>query len=118
MTSKIDEICPPDVGAEKIGLQLTEPDVKLLAHVPFQISIDYSKALPVGVSLPIEVTIFGPEPGLVTRDVYKRALPSTLLLKPFSGGPHFILVREMFHNKWQGRLTVDVEGEVPSSFER
>jgi hypothetical protein len=111
MTARIDEICPTDVGAEKIGLQLDNADAQLLAHVPFQVNVDYSKALPQGVTLPLELVLQGPIAGQRKRRLFTRSAPSSLLLTPDSGGPHFILLRELFHNRWQGQLFVDVQGE-------
>lgn len=110
MTRLIDEICPPDVGEEKLGLQL-DSDESLFAHIPFQVNIDYSNTLPAGTTLPIEVVIQGPTAGQRSRRLFTRSRPSSVVLTPTTGGRHFILVRELFHNRWQGQLFVDVEGE-------
>jgi len=110
-TSKIDEICPSNVAAEKIVLSLADIDVTPTAHVAFEIAVDYSGAGTVGISLPIELVFQGPIAGQRQRRIFERALPSNILLTPSSGGRHFILVRELYHNRWQGQLFVDVEGE-------
>lgn len=111
MTARIDEICPPEVGEMRLKLTLDSPDAQLLAHVPFQVNVDYSGALPEGVNLPLELVLQGPNAGQRKRRLFQRSRPSTLLLTPDSGGRHFILLRELFHNRWQGQLFVDVVGE-------
>lgn len=107
----IDEICPVDVGASKIILTMDVLDVKPLAHVPFSVNVDYSNAGSIGISMPVELVFQGPIAGQRYRRVFSRSLPSSLLLTPKSGGRHLVLLRELFHNRWQGQLFVDVEGE-------
>lgn len=107
----IDEISPPYVGEDKLILSLNDPATALLSHVPFQVNIDYSAALPGGVKLPLELVFQGPDAGQLQRRVFERTLPESLLLVPRARGQHFILLRELFHNRWQGRLLVDVQGD-------
>jgi len=110
-SARIDEICPNDVGAEKIVLSLDVLDVKPLAHVPFAVNVDYSSAGAIGITMPIELVFQGPIAGQRFVRLFNRSLPSSLLLTPKSGGRHLVLLRELFHNRWQGQLFVDVEGE-------
>lgn len=111
MTARIDEICPTDVGAEYIKLTLVNADENLLAHVPFQVAVDYSSAGDIGVALPLELVLQGPIAGQRIRRKFTRSAPNNLLLTPTTGGRHFILLRELFHNRWQGQLFVDVQGD-------
>jgi hypothetical protein len=53
----------------------------------------------------------GPLAGQRQRRLFEHALPSSVLLTPRSGGRHFILIRELHHNRWQGRLFIDVAGD-------
>lgn len=110
-SARIDELCPTDVGASKITMSLDVLDVTPLAHVPFQVNVDYSGAGSVGISLPLELVFQGPIAGQRVRRLFTRSAPSSLLLTPSSGGRYFILLRELFHNRWQGQLFVDVQGE-------
>jgi hypothetical protein len=107
----IDEISPPYVGEDKLVLSLAEPQVALLAFVPFQVNVDYSKANPLGIKLPLELVFQGPNSRKPERRLFERARPDSLLLVPKTRGQHFILLRELFHNRWQGRLLVDVQGD-------
>lgn len=111
MTARIDAINPPFVGEQRITLELSNPEAQLLAFVPFQINVDYSLANPEGVEFPLELVFRGPRAGQYSRRLFERSTPSGLVLTPTSGGTHFILFRELFHNRWQGQLFVDVEGE-------
>lgn len=107
----IDEISPTYIGEDKLALSLSDPATQLLAFVPFQVDIDYSAALPLGIKLPMELVFQGPDAGHLQRQLFERSAPSSLLLVPRSRGKHFILLRELYHNRWQGRLLVDVQGD-------
>lgn len=111
-SATIDIICPDTVGDEKISMQLDADNPTPLAHVPFAVDVDYSGVGNVGISLPIEMIFQGPVAGQLQRRVFKHSAPSSLLLTAQSGGRHLVLLREMFHNRWQGQLFVDVEGET------
>lgn len=113
----IDEISPPYVGEDKLVLTLEDPQLTLLANLPFQVNVDYSATEPEGLQLPLELILQGPKAGQQTRRLFTRSLPSSLLLTPRVRGTHFILLKELFHNRWQGRLTVEVEGEDPETNE-
>jgi hypothetical protein len=110
-SASIDELCPADVGEKRIVLSLDVIDSKPLAHVPFAVNVDYSKAGTAGIVMPIELVFQGPLAGQRYQRVFSRTLPSSLLLTPRSSGRHLVLLRELFHNRWQGQLFVDVEGE-------
>jgi hypothetical protein len=109
--ARIDELCPVDIGAQKIVLSLATIDSKPLAHVPFALNVDYSSAGSIGITMPVELIFQGPIAGQRFKRTFSRSLPSSLLLTPQSGGRHLVLLREMYHNRWQGQLFVDVEGE-------
>lgn len=111
MSARIDEINPPMVGEQRITLKLAVGARQLLAHVPFQVEVNYERTMPEGVTLPLELVVQGPKVGQFYRRLFTRSKPSTLLVTPRSGGRHLILFRELFHNRWQGQLFVDVEGE-------
>lgn len=107
----VDEISPATIGEDKIGLALEDPLVTIQTFTPFGVSIDYSATLPEGLRLPLELIVSGPKAGQLDRRVFRDALPSSVTIKPTVRGRHSILFREMYHNRWQGRLTVEVEGE-------
>ena len=109
--ASVDEISPTYVGEDRIVLTLSDPDTKILANVPFQVDVNYAAADPEGIILPLELVLHGPNAGDKQRVLFERAAPSSVLLVPRVRGRHTILLKELFHNRWQGRLTVNVEGE-------
>lgn len=107
----IDEISPAYIGEDKLTLKLANPDAKPTTWQPFQVDVDYSAADPEGVILPMELVLQGPNPPDHKRRLFTRERPSSFVLVPEAKGPHFILFRELGHNRWQGRLLIEVEGE-------
>src|SRR5512138_3227942 len=99
MSQALDEICPPYYGEDKIDLSLaTEGAIRAFSQV--LISVDYSRALPEDVMLPLEMIVQGPSQQSYVRRVYSRAKPTTLIFAPKEGGSHLVLLREYGHNKW------------------
>lgn len=111
MSIKIDEISPADIGEDKLVLQLADPSATIQIFIPFEICVNYDATEPEGVVLPLELVIRGPRPGQETRRKFTRSRPERLLVTPTTRGQHFVLLRELFHNRWQGRMTVEVIGE-------
>ena len=109
--ASVDEISPPYVGEDKLVLALADPQASILANVPFQVDVDYSAAEPNGLELPMVLILQAPDGSETVNRKFSRSFPSSLLLKATMRGQHFILLRELYHNRWQGRLIVDVEGE-------
>lgn len=107
----IDQISPPTVGEDRIALTLAEPNVALMAWQPFQVNVNYAATEPEGVIVPMELVLQGPNPPDHKRRVFTRSPPSSFVLVPETKGPHFVLLRELGHNRWQGRLLIEVEGE-------
>jgi hypothetical protein len=114
VASTVDLICPPEIGEQRIKLNLKHPDSKILAHIAFPVTIDWSRTLPVGLSLPLEVIVQGPVAGQRERRLYRTTIPDLIMVTPKSGGRHLLLVRELYHNRWQGQLFFDAEGDAPS----
>jgi hypothetical protein len=112
MSARIDEIAPAYVGEDRIVLTLDDPNIEILAFQPVQINIDYAGTEPEGTVLPMELVLAGPLTGQHKRRLFTRARPSSVIVVPeWQGGEHFVLLRELGHNLWQGRLLFDVEGE-------
>lgn len=113
----IESISPTYIGEDRVSLSLSDPAATILAFVPFQVDVSYAGADPEGIVLPLELVFQAPSGKVIQRTVFSRSAPSSLLLVPRSRGQHFVLLREMFHNRWQGRLLVDVQGEDLSNGE-
>lgn len=107
----IDQISPPYVGEDRLTLKLANPNQKPLARQPIQVDVDFSATNPEGVVLPMELVLQGPNPPDHKRRVFTRDVPTSFVLVPEVKGPHFILFHELGHNRWQGRLQIEVDGE-------
>jgi len=115
--SALDEICPLYYGEDRIDLSLTS-SAKPLAFQQVTIGVSYTRTLPQGVVLPLEMIVQGPSAQSYLRRVYSRAKPTVLLFSPKEGGSHLVLLREYGHNKWHGALIIYVDGpllETPKS---
>ncbi len=112
----LDRVAPANVGEDRITIDIDEDSFlagNLVVLRPITMRFGYAATLPEGVILPIEVMIqpkFGDGAGFI-RDVFKRVAPTSFTFKPTLAGEYLILVRERFHNKWQGRKTVLVNGD-------
>jgi hypothetical protein len=99
-------------------ITLTMPDSESpRANQAFSVGFDYSKAGKYGVVLPLEIIVqpcFGPG-GVGSgyrRVVFRRIVPDSYMLKLPSAGLYLIVLREMFHNQWFGRLEVEAAGDI------
>ena len=111
MSISLDEICPPYVGEARLVLQLQSTGtVRAFEHA--SILVDYSATAPEGVVLPLELLIQGPSPQSYARRVFLRSRPTALIFTPREGGAHLLTLREFAHNRWWGRLVVDVQGQL------
>lgn len=112
MTTQIDELSPDYIGAERITLTLDAAQARVAALESVLVQVDYAKALPEGVVLPLLLEVQGPSPGSYQRRAFTRVAPKALVFTPREGGPHLVLLRELAHNRWVGKLRLDVEGET------
>ena len=111
MSTLVDELAPAYVGEDRLGLTLSSRTANPAALAPVEVEIDYSRALPEGVMLPLEFTVTGPSPESFRRVIYRRHPPRALSFTPVEGGAHLVRLVECFHNRWLGKLLVDVTGE-------
>ena len=107
----VEELSPAYVGEDRITLQLDASTQSPRANSSVVVLIDYSPAAPAGVVLPLELLIQAPSAGNVVRKVFRRIAPITITFTPREGGLHGVLLRELGHNRWQGRLRVQVAGD-------
>lgn len=108
----IDELSPAYVGEDRIKLSVdpnTDPPTvgKVVA-----IYIDYDACDPEGASLPFDFIVQGPTYTSYIERTYRRRRPVRLAFIPSEVGSHLILLREQRHNRWFGRLVIDVKGDL------
>lgn len=116
-TARLDRICPHYVGSGKITVQLDTATTPPYAYSATTINIDYSSTGENWVSLPIEIII---APSSADSDGYIRkkftdAPPESFTWRPTRPGSHLVIVRELFHNQYQGKLEINVEGDPAST---
>lgn len=109
--SILDEIAPPYIGEDRIAVTLA-PKMVPAAFQPFTVLVDYSACdQDGGIVLPLEILLRAPSPGNSLIRRVTTTAPETLLFTPREGGLHLVLVRELYHNRWWGRIRVSVAGE-------
>ena len=107
-----EEFSPKIVGADRLKLSLSQETPKPTALLPVIFLVDYSGArADGGIVLPLEMIVQAPTVAGYRRQVYTRTSPSALVYSPISSGTHLVLLREMFHNKFFGRLVFEVSGD-------
>jgi hypothetical protein len=117
MVATINMLSAPDIGSDKFTLALRPNSEPLLPWVPITIDVDYGGVPSGGVSLPLLFTVNpggnqgGAERGY-QQNFYRDFIPSSLTFRVPFAGIYLVTLKEFFHNQWQGRLVITVEGEV------
>lgn len=122
MSETQDRVSPAFIGEDKIAVTIDQDSLLagvLVTNRTITARFDYSDADPEGVELPIIVEL---QPGFGDGDAYQRVafvrfVPETFAFKVTGAGKYFILVRERYHNNWQGRLEIEVSGDPFSDFQ-
>lgn len=106
----LDEVCASDVGEPLIGVSLADPDARLVAHTPIDLTIDYGR-LTTGVVLPLVITISsGRSAQSFRRILFSRVAPEAFTFTPREGGRHLVRVAELYHQRWWGYLYLEISG--------
>ncbi len=111
----IDQLSPAYIGEDKITLELDPSTSSPRVFQSVQVNVDYSPADPSGVVLPLELIVQGPTKASFIEKVFRKFAPENISFKPIAAGEHLILLREVAHNRWVGRLRIQVSGD---SFEQ
>jgi hypothetical protein len=115
MTATLDSLSPYYIGADKIAVSLDQSSI-LRTFQPITLNFDYSQTGINGIILPIEVVVQpafypgGPAAGFKSK-LFKKSRPESFTFTPPSAGQYLVLIRELFHNKWQGRIVLNISGD-------
>ncbi len=116
MSETQDLVSPAFVGDDRITIKVDENSFlagNLVVQQPITVRFNYDATDPEGVELPIVLEI---QPEFGDGDAYRRILfqrfvPPSFTFKVTGAGKYLILIRERFHNQWQGRLSIEVTGD-------
>lgn len=114
----VEEISPATMGEDKILLSLDPTILKPRALAPVLINVDYSACDPDGVVLPLELIVQAPSPVNIQRRLFTRIAPTSLSFIPKEGGTHGVMLRELGHNRWTGKLRIEVAGDLTPTPQR
>jgi hypothetical protein len=111
--SALDELAPEYAEDARIKLTLADPLSPIRARQPLTVLVDVSGCEPQGVQLPMELLIVGPN-GARTFEHHtdRRLVRPSITFTPRSSGRYAVTYREAAHNRWWGRLDVDVVGDL------
>jgi len=116
MTALLDILSPTYIGEDRISLSIA-PGQSVRAGTAVRFTVDYSAVGDSGLMLPLEFIVQpgfgagGPANGYVRR-VFRYYEPSEIVYTPPSAGLYLAVLREIAHNRWQGRLTFTAGGDA------
>jgi len=118
MSSILDTIAPVYIGRDMITIT-PDPSSVLIVGGVITLNFDYSATKPNGVVKPLKLHI---QPAFGNGAEYREELfdifvPDQFAFQVRSAGQYLVLLRELAHNQWQGRLLIDVAGD-PFAFIR
>lgn len=110
----LDLVSPLNMGSDKIGVTVNNPTGEaLLTNLPITLDFDYSDTLPAGVVLPLILQVqpsFGRGVGY-KQFIFRDRAPNSFAFQLPGAGQYLAVMRECFHNRWLGRIILDVAGE-------
>lgn len=107
----LEEISPETIGEDRIDLQLDDGNLQPRAGQTIVVNIDYSRCAPDGIRLPLELVVQTPSVTGIVQRFFTRTRPTSISFRAREGGAYLVMVREVAHNRWFGRLGVQVAGE-------
>lgn len=113
MAELIDIISPLTVGSDQIVITVDPVSEPLLVGNAITLNFDYSAVAPGGVVLPLIFKVqplFGRGVGY-SEQVFRRHRLNSYSFTVPGAGRYLALLRECYHNHWQGRILLDVGGE-------
>jgi len=113
MTQTIDSISPTFIGADMIDITIDDVSKPLTVGKVITLNFDYARTLPGGVTRPLKLVIqpaFGSGAGYV-EETFDTFIPSSFAFRVQGAGQYLVILREVYHNQWQGRVLLDVAGD-------
>jgi hypothetical protein len=108
-------LAPTYVSETRIDLALLPDQEPLRPNVPITVSVSYARTAPNGIALPLVFVVQPSGAGGAAggyKEVYYRVVaPDALTFTVPGPGEYLVSLTEVFHNRWQGRLVVNVTGD-------
>lgn len=113
MSEVLDAISPETIGEDKIAITVDPSSQPLLVNRVITLHFDYSATYPEGVVKPLKLHVqpaFGDGTGYFEVE-FHRSVPRSYAFTLPGAGQWLVLLREIGHNSWQGRIVLDVGGD-------
>jgi len=119
MTAILDIMSPTYIGEKKLTVEV-DPASELMTNRPITINFGYDNALVNNfnhsVNLPLQLIV---QPGFgdggtgngFIEQIFRKSRPSSYTFSVPSSGNYLVTLREMYHNRWFGSLTINVTGD-------
>lgn len=113
----LETLSPDYIGEDRITIGVNSLSQPVRAGKVVILDIDYTAAGIEGISLPLDLLVQpafgdGGEVGGFVWKSFTRSKPYQIVWRPTLAGQYLVLLRERYHNKWQGRLLVTVGGDT------
>lgn len=103
-----EEFAPDSMRTKTIGVALRDDPPVLRVGVPVTVDFDYSRST---AQLPLRVTVqSGTSKESASEQVFSRVRPGEFTFTPVEGGPHYIRIGELFHQREFGSLHLTIDG--------
>jgi len=119
MTAILDIMSPTYIGEKKLTVEV-DPASELLTNRPITINFGYDNAIVSNfnhsVNLPLQLIVQpgfgegGTGNGFISK-TFRQSRPSSYTFSVPSSGNYLVTLREMYHNRWFGSLTISVTGD-------
>jgi len=107
----LEELSPETIGEDRVDLRLDDGNLQPRAGQTVVVNIDYARCDPDGIRLPLELVVQSPSTTGILQKLFTRTRPTSIAFRAREGGAHLVMVRELAHNRWFGRLRVQIAGE-------
>jgi hypothetical protein len=112
-TQTIDSISPTFIGADMIDIAIDDASKPLTVGKVITLNFGYSRTLPGGLVKPLKLIVqpaFGSGAGYI-EETFDTFIPDSFAFQVQGAGQYLVVLREVGHNQWQGRVLLDVAGD-------
>lgn len=100
-------VCADYIRAERIRLELADPSVPPTAGYAFDLLMSLDPA-DTQLVLPLKLVVMGPSAESRYEHTFRRLIPRRIPIVAREPGRYIVSIRELFHNRFAGRLHIEV----------